>query len=288
MEPLVSTEWLAAELGAPDLRIVETTVWLRRTPEGYETVSGRPDWERAHIPGSAFADLLSGLADPDTPLPCMAPDDARFAAGMEALGIGEGTRVVVYDRTGSPEWSTRLWWMLRAYGFDAAAVLDGGWRAWTGEGRPVTAEPPPARPPTRFVVRRRPWLFATKEEVLAAIGDGATCIVNALSREQHRGDDVGYPRRGHIPGAWNVPAAELVDPETSRYLPRAELEARLAEMLAKPRVITYCGGGIAATSDAFVLTLLGHTNVAVYDGSLLEWASDPTLPLEVDSDHAGA
>jgi thiosulfate/3-mercaptopyruvate sulfurtransferase len=186
----------------------------------------------------------------------------------------------VYDRTGGL-WATRVWWLLRAFGFDEAGVLDGGWRAWTEEGHPVSGEPAPDWPAASFVARPRPELFVSKDEVLTALGDEASCIVNALDRDQHRGDESGYPRRGHIPGALNVPSQELLDPTTGRYLRREELAARFADVLARPRAITYCGGGIAATNDAFVLTLLGHRDVAVYDGSLVEWASDPSLPLEL-------
>jgi thiosulfate/3-mercaptopyruvate sulfurtransferase len=280
VDPLVSTEWLAERVGAPDLRVLECTVHLRRTDDGYAVESGEPDWAASHVPGSAFADILGPFSDPDSQLPCMAPQPARFAAGMEALGIGEGTRVVVYDRTGGL-WATRVWWLLRAFGFDEAGVLDGGWRAWTEEGHPVSGEPAPDWPAASFVARPRPELFVSKDEVLTALGDEASCIVNALDRDQHRGDESGYPRRGHIPGALNVPSQELRDPTTGRYLPREELAARFADVLARPRAITYCGGGIAATNDAFVLTLLGHGDVAVYDGTLVEWASDPSLPLEL-------
>jgi thiosulfate/3-mercaptopyruvate sulfurtransferase len=124
--------------------------------------------------------------------------------------------------------------------------------------------------------------MVSKQDVLAAMDDGATCIVNALSAAQHRGEVSTYARRGHIPGALNVPAAELVDADTGRYLPLDELRERFADVLRRPRVVTYCGGGIAATSDAFALTLLGHEDVAVYDGSLTEWAADPALPLVTD------
>jgi thiosulfate/3-mercaptopyruvate sulfurtransferase len=280
VEQLVAPALLAAELGAPDLRVLECTVHLRRGPDGFFTESGRPDWEAGHIPGSAFADIPGALSDPDSALPCMAPSVERFARGMEELGVGEGTRVVLYDRVGS-HWATRLWWLLRLHGFDDVAVLDGGWGAWTDEGLPVSADPQPAWPEARFVARPRPELRASKDDVVASIGDGATCIVNALGREQHRGDDVGLLRRGHIPGALNVPSGELLDPETGRYLPREQLAERFADVLARPRVITYCGGGIAATNDAFVLALLGRDDAAVYDGSLEEWTRDPALPLEL-------
>ena len=280
MEPLVGTGWLAAELGRPDLRVLECTVHLRRGDDGYILDTGWPDWAEGHIPGSVFADLIQALSDPYSAYPCMAPTDDRFARGMEALGVGEGTRVVLYDRSHSA-WATRLWWLLRAFGFDEAAVLDGGWRAWTSEGRPISNEPAHDWPPATFVPKRRPGSFASKDDVVASLDDGATCIVNALSPEQHRGDDVGLPRRGHIPGALNVPSSELVDPETNRFLPAETLAARFADVLTRPRVITYCGGGIAATADAFALTLLGHRSVAVYDGSLEEWTRDPSLPLHV-------
>jgi thiosulfate/3-mercaptopyruvate sulfurtransferase len=172
--------------------------------------------------------------------------------------------------------------MLRAFGFDDAAVLDGGLRAWRAEGRPTSDGPAPERSAT-FLPRPRPGLFVGKDEVLAAIGDGATCLVNALSAEQHRGEAVDYARPGHIPGAANVPAAALVEPETHRYLGLDQLRDHFAPVLdgGPRRVVTYCGGGIAASSDAFTLHRLGFEDVGVYDASLQEWASDPSLPLVV-------
>ena len=161
----------------------------------------------------------------------------------------------------------RLRWMLRAFGFDQAAVLNGGWHKWTMEGRPVSTEPcayPPA--PTA----RLPELIADKHEVLAAIGDSGTCLINALT-EDHAGTTAYYGRPGHIPSSVNVPTVALVDPVTHAYLPAEQLRAKFAAVDALTgRVITYCGGAIAACSDAFVLTLLGITNVAVYDGLAIE------------------
>jgi thiosulfate/3-mercaptopyruvate sulfurtransferase len=180
-------------------------------------------------------------------------------------------------------WAARVWWMLRAFGFDQAAVLNGGWHKWTLEGRPVSTEPC-RYPPARFTARLRPDLMAAKREVLAAIGDSGTCLINALTVEDHAGTTAYYGRPGHIPSSVNVPTVTLVDPVTHAYLPAEQLRAKFAAVgaLNRGRVITYCGGAIAACSDAFVLTLLGVTNVAVYDGSLLEWAGDPTLPVETD------
>jgi thiosulfate/3-mercaptopyruvate sulfurtransferase len=281
-EYLVETDWLAAHLDDPALRVLECTTILHPLPDGgFRAESGLATWQGGHIPRSGFADLTADLSDRRTSLRFMMPPPDQLAAAMAALGVGEGTRVVLYDRAVNM-WAARVWWMLRAVGFDEAAVLNGGWRKWTLEGRPVSTEPC-AYPRGRFVARPRPGLFADKQAVLGALGDRATCVLNALTEEQHRGSDgVTYGRAGRIAGSRNVPARALVDPRTHAYLPpealRKQFEA--AGVLAAGRVITYCGGGIAASSDAFVLTLLGHDDVAVYDASLSEWAADASLPME--------
>jgi thiosulfate/3-mercaptopyruvate sulfurtransferase len=279
---LVETDWLAAHIHDPALRVLECTTILHPRPEGgYRAESGRMEWAAGHIPRSGFADLTDDLCDRAASLLYMMPPAAQMAAAMARLGVGEGTRVVLYDRNVNM-WAARVWWMLRAVGFDQAAVLNGGWRTWTLEGRPTSTEPC-AYPPGRFVTRPRPELFARKDAVLAGLGERATCVLNALAEEQHRGTGgVAYGRPGRIAGSANVPARSLVDPATHAYLPAEVLRERFAAAgaLAAGRVITYCGGGIAASSDAFVLTLLGHEDVAVYDASLSEWATDPSLPME--------
>ena len=280
---LVSTDALAEELGAPDLRVLDCTVYLRRRPEGggVQVVSGREEWAAGHIPGAGFADLKTELSDQSKQLRFMMPPAEQFAEAMSAYGVGDGTRVVLYDANGSM-WAARVWWMLRAFGFDDARLLDGGLKKWKAEGRPLSTETPTVGRAT-FVARPREGLMATKDDVLAAMNDGATCVVNALGEDQHSGQVNAYGRPGHIPGSVNVPAMRVLDPESGAYLPLAELRAKfdVAGATRAGRVITYCGGGIAASSDAFVLTMLGHDNVAVYDASLSEWAADPALPLEV-------
>ena len=183
--------------------------------------------------------------------------------------------------------SARLWWMLRAIGFDDAAVLDGGFVRWVMEGRPVTTDVP-RHPPARLDPRPRPGLFVGKAAVRAALGDSGVVLVNALSAEQHAGrGGVTYGRPGRIAGSVSVPARSLTDPATHAFLPRDRLRAAfeaagvLRSGAAGARnVVTYCGAGIAASSDAFVLALLGASGVAVYDGSLEEWARDPACPME--------
>ncbi len=284
---LVSTDHLAGILGDPALRVLDCTVFLRPPApdaprQSYVQESGRANWEAGHIPGSAFADLVTDLSDRSQRLPFMCPPPEQFGAAMSALGVGEGTRVICYDANMSM-WAARVWWLLRTMGFDDAAVLDGGLKKWAAEGRALSTESA-AYPSGRFVARPRSGLFATKEDVMAAIGGGATCVVNALTPAQHSGESgATYGRPGHIAGSVNVSAQALIERETGAYLAADELQKRFADVGAgdSARVITYCGGGIAATSDALVLTLLGHENVSVYDGSLSEWARDESLPMEV-------
>ncbi len=279
---LVDTAWLAERLEDPDVRIFDCTVQLGLDPGNRASVeSGRDGWEQGHVPGSGFLDLPGELSDRDTGLRFMMPPPEQFADALGRHGVGPGARVVLYD-TATGSWAARVWWMLRAFGFDGAAVLDGGFYKWAAEGRPVSTEPS-SYPSVAFKARPRPELIAGKEEVLAAIGRDGTCILNALGEEQHRGDGPAtYGRAGRIPASVNVPVRGLVDPETRALLPPEELRRRFADVGAMDsgRVITYCGGGIAASGDALVLTLLGHANVAVYDGSMSEWASDPALPME--------
>ena len=284
-DALVSTDWLAARLTDPGVRVLECTVYLHPAdvPGGFRVESGRQKWTEGHIPGAAFVDLQGELSDRSSKLRFMMPPAEQFAETMGRHGIGDGVRVVLYDRAVNM-WAARIWWMLRAFGFDTAAVLDGGFRKWTVEGRPVAMDDG-ARPPRRFVPRPRPGLIADKAAVLAAIGDDRTCVLNALTEEQHRGTGgANYGRSGRIAGSVNVPARDLVDPKTHAYLPPDVLRAKFAASgaLDARKVVTYCGGGIAASSDAFVLTLLGRDDVAVYDASLSEWASDRSLPMETD------
>jgi thiosulfate/3-mercaptopyruvate sulfurtransferase len=284
--PLVATEWLAASLGAPDLRIFDVSVFLHPQPEGrgYRVESGRDRFLKGHIPGSVFLDLIEELSEPGGGLPFTMPPAEVAAKKLGAAGIGPDSRVVAYSM-GSVMWATRLWWMLRSLGFDRAAVLDGGFAKWRREGRPVSTEASDY-PPTTMPISPRPSLWADLSEVRRVSAEGRACTVNALSPEVYRGEKNTYGRPGHIPGSHNVFYDSLLDPESGIFLPITELRERFAGTgaLASPRVITYCGGGISATMDALALTMLGHPNVAVYDGSMSEWVRDPDLPLTLGSE----
>ena len=295
-EFLVTTDWLANHLNDDNVRIFETTVFLRRGAGAVRAESGRSEYERGHIPGAGFLDLQADFSDNDQPYRFMMPGPDAFAAAAGRHGISESCRLVLYDRLGS-QWAARFWWMFRAMGCRDAVVLDGGWQRWTAEQRAVAAGPA-AYPPATFAPSFDPARFADLAEVRAfiesgssetnsgATGGGAACLINALGRDQHSGADGGqtYGRAGHIPGATNVPSGELTDPDTGLFRPAGELAALFAAAGADPaqRVVTYCGGGIAASNDAFILAMLGYENVAVYDASMSEYAADPSLPLVAD------
>ena len=278
---LVSTGWLAEHLGDAELRVFDVTVHLRPSTSGpYSIENGRADYDAGHVPGAGFLDLANDLSDTDSPLAFTMPAIERFARVLGEAGVGQKTRLVAYTTT-TPMWATRFWWMLRASGFDNAAVLDGGLARWRAEGRPLEAGDR-RYPPSQLTLAPRAGAWADKNAVLAAISDGGVCTINALSPGVHSGEAaMNYGRKGHIKGSRNVPYAALLR-EDGTWRADEDLRALFEDVgaLGRERVICYCGGGISATMDALALTQLGHENVAVYDGSMAEWTRDPDLPME--------
>ena len=284
-EYLVSTDWLAAHLDDPDVRVFESTVFLRpRDGGGYRVESGRAEYESGHILGAGYLDLQADFSDNSQRLRFMMPSAEEFAAAAGRHGISETSKLVLYDRLGSM-WAARLWWMFQSMGCKNAAVLDGGWSRWSSEARETSTDEATYAPasfnPTKDAAR-----FADLAEVNAFVESGGSCLINALGRDQHSGADGGrtYGRAGHIPGSTNVPAMELIDPDTGLYRSSGDLAEMFASVAPdkSQRVVTYCGGGIAASNDALVLSLLGYEDVAVYDASMSEYAADESLPLVVD------
>jgi thiosulfate/3-mercaptopyruvate sulfurtransferase len=285
-EYLVDTAWLAAHVDDPGVVVLDATTHLIPEPgAGYRVLPGRADFEHGHIPGAQYVDLQADLSEPGHEYRFMLPTPERFAAAMARLGVGDATRVILYS-TANVWWATRVWWLLHIFGHENVAVLDGGFQKWTAEHHPVETGPGKPRSPGHFTARPARPLMADKQEVLLAVGNGAVCTINALRPEQHSGSGgVHYGRPGRIAGSANVPAAQLVDPATNAFLPAEELRRKFEAIGAMDRaVITYCGGGIAASADALILTMLGHKDVKLYDASLSEWAKDPHLPMEVGQD----
>jgi thiosulfate/3-mercaptopyruvate sulfurtransferase len=274
MESLVSTEWLANELAASDLRIIDATSFLPGDPR-----DARAEYEAGHAPGAVFG-ALDEIADSSSSLPGMMPPAHQFASRLQALGVGDGDRIVVYDN--SPLHSAaRLWWMLRSFGARHAALLDGGLQKWIAERRPLErCVPVPRR--AHFTAALDPVQLADKAQVRAIVGAGTHELVDARSVERFAGE-VPEPRpglvAGHIPGSRSLPTGRLFNADNS-WKQGGDLRAAFEEAgvdLQRP-IIATCGSGVTAAVLLFGAHLLGKDDVRLYDGSWTEWGSDPSTP----------
>lgn len=295
ISPLVSTEWLAEHLNDKEIRLLDATTFLK-LPDGdglYSINSGFDAYKEEHIPGAVHADVLHELADPDDKKAFTLPSRERFVEKIQQLGVDDQTHVVIYDRiaevgstNSASDWASRVWWQLRYEGFDNISILEGGFRKWKAEGRP-TKSGEESYPQGTFTKTRRPELVATKEDVLAATKDTDTILLNCLSPEVFSGEKNTYGRPGHIPSSENVYFATLSDDETLKVKDEETLRNIFEPTGAfdsSKRVVAYCGGGIAATWNAFILYLLGRKDVAVYDGSMTEWVQDEQAPLATSNE----
>lgn len=276
---LVTTDWLAEHLA--EVTVLDCRVRLAPAPDdaGYQINSAAEDFAASHIPGAQHADLLK-LSDPDSPLPFMMPPAQTLASALGALGVDKNRKVVIYDGL-AHMWAGRLWWMLDAIGHPDVAVLNGGWAKWTAEGRAVT-DATEAPKPGSLEAELRTGAMVDLQTVADVSRTGSALLLNALDPEQFRGEGgVHMGRRGRIPGSANVPGFSLIG-DDGAFLPEAELRAKFeaAGALGDRPVVSYCNAGILAASNAFVLRLLGKQDVAVYDGGLVDWVSDPSRPLE--------
>ena len=283
---VVSTSWLAANLGNPGIRIIDVRGKVLPPGSHPRYLAKRSDYDRGHIPSAAFVDWTRDIVDLADPVPVqLAPPDA-FAATMSGLGIGDATLVIAYDDY-DHMFAGRLAWALRYYGHDDVRLLEGGYTLWIAENRPVTSDSPVILP-ARFTPRARPALRRTADDVSRVLGRADVLLVDARAPEQYAGKSSAATRAGHIPGARNVPYAALIDPSSGRFRGKDELARTFADAgidveHLPPEVVVYCNGGVSCTVASSALAILGHEEVAVYDGSWNEWGNDPGRPIRTGS-----
>ncbi len=276
-DALVSTDWLNRHLDAPDVRIVDASWYLATA--GREPKS---EYAEQHIPGAVFFDI-DEIADTTNPLPHMLPSAEKFAARVRRLGLGDGNRIVLYDGSGTVS-ATRGWWMFRLFGATDVAVLDGGLPKWMAEGRPLDANAPMPRE-RHFTARLNTTMVRDVDQVLANLAHRTEQVVDARSAGRFQGSEpeprAGL-RGGRIPGSLNLPFAALFDPTSNTLKGGAEIRRTFEAAgvdLDRP-VVTTCGSGITACVLALGLHLIGHREIAVYDGSWSEWGARDDLPIE--------
>lgn len=276
MDSLVSTEWLASEMGASDLRVVDCT---RHLPD-----SGRDpfaEYEGGHIPGAVFMDLAD-LVDSSSPVENTLPPAEKFASRMQSLGLGDGSRIVLYDDS-AVKTAARAWFMLKMFGAHDVAILDGGIAKWKAEGRPLTQGKENLRH-RHFTAWQDDKDVRTKADMLANLHSKAEQVLDARGAARFTGDDKD-PRpnvaAGHIPGSRNLPFSDLFKADGTFKDPAALKSAfeGAGVDLSKP-VVTTCGSGITASVLLFALHLIGKDDTALYDGSWSEWGADPVTPKE--------
>ncbi len=273
--PLVSTDWLAERLTAPDVRIVDASWHLPG-----EGRNAKAEYEECHIPEAVFFDI-DEIADTDSPYPHMLPAPEKFASRMRRLGLGDGNLIVVYD-SGTVHAAARAWWMFRVFGHEDVVVLDGGLNKWRTEGRPLDDIPPIPRQ-RHFTARVNQTLLRHVDQISDNLKGKQELVLDARAPARFEGS-APEPREGlragHIPDSLNVPFGKLYS-EDGTLRPKAELEAifQEAKVNLNQSLVTSCGSGVTASSLALALYVLGYQDVAVYDGSWAEWGARHDLPV---------
>ena len=284
-ESIVDCEWLYSNLNKPDVRIFDCSSFLDYTDDHptkpYNVISGFSEYEKSHVPNSAFLDLQNNFSNQESPYNFTLPKLMDLAAAFQHEGIGNNCHVILYSRNGV-QWATRFWWMLYVVGYEKMSVLNGGFREWLALGLPTESKITNYQPAS-FNQSFKEDVFVDKNYVLAAIKTDSHILINALTEDIHDGLSKRYGRPGHIPKSLSIPFHKFVHKGTDRFISFNEANELVKNMKIKKNkiIVNYCGGGIAATLDAFVLHQLGFKNLKIYDNSMSEWAMDETLPINV-------
>lgn len=282
-EAIVDCAWLKDRLGDPGVRVYDCTTYLHYTDDHpskpYEVGSGLAGYAASHIPRAAFLDLQNDLSETDSPYSFTLPDLASLAERFERIGVGTPYHIVLYSRNGV-QWATRIWWMLHLLGYEKVSILNGGFDAWLKLGLPVDCETT-VFPSAELPVSPSPALSVDKEGVLKAVEDGDKTLLNALTEDIHLGQNPRYGRPGHILNSKNIPFHLFVEPASGEIVSPQKARRLLDKAGVTPdhEIINYCGGGIAATLNYFVMYQLGFPKLSIYDNSMSEWAMDPSLPM---------
>ena len=285
-EAITSCEELKRKLGNNKVRVYDCTTFLHYTDDHpskpYDVESGYQDYLEEHIPGASFLDLQNQISNTKSQFKFTLPDMAILSSSFGRLGIGDPYHIILYSTNGL-QWATRVWWMIYMLGYKNVSILDGGLREWKRNdydlesGENFYSE-------TTFFNSESQSFFVGREQTLDAMNDNSCFLINALTSDIHNGESTRYGRPGRIPSSINIPFSDLMDINTHMLKSPKEALSVFAKcnITKESEILNYCGGGIAATLNAFVLYQLGFQKLKVYDNSLSEWAMDNSLPMELD------
>ena len=277
-QALVSTTWVADHMSAPDVRLVDCTYFL---PNDGRT--GPEEYKKQHLPGAVFFDI-DDVKNADDPLPHMIPSAEVFSSKVRKLGLGDGNRIICYDHNGGGSAAARVWWMFRLFGHDDVAVMDGGLPKWLAEGRPVTDDIPTPQE-RHFTARENHMMVRSIEQILSNIDSKREDVIDVRAAGRFAGtapEPRAGMRSGHMPGAFNLPYGDLMDPEKNFVMRSAEEIKALADKAGidmKRPLVTSCGSGGTACYAALAFYLIGKEDVAIYDGSWSEWGGRQDTPI---------